>query len=104
MPKTVHEIGDGAFAFCNKLRHIILSEGIESIGSYAFAECVSLKTIIIPQSCQKIGTDAFLNCDNLEYVILLNPNLEVYSLKYMIDTGVPNNCVIVKGNKRIIRR
>lgn len=89
LPSTVKKIGARAFAACNQMRTINLSE-IEYIGANAFSGCKALKnvslpdieyiepgtfeycekleTIHIPKSVKEICADAFINCKVLKTV------------------------------------
>ena len=67
--KKTRFIKEAAFANCDKLKNIILNEGIEEIGDYAFAyghACIGyddtdcmLNSIWIPASVKKIGSGVF---------------------------------------------
>lgn len=77
----VSEIGNGkSYYYANnnlflgehtqKVRTIILKDGIESITDFAFSHCELLKSITIPASVKEIGWGAFYNCESLESVML----------------------------------
>ena len=55
VPKCVKKICPYAFSSCEKLKKIVLNNGLKTIGDYAFFNCLSLKTIKIPKSVTKIG-------------------------------------------------
>lgn len=61
----VTAIGNGAFAECEKLRSISISEGVKSIGEEAFAGCSALEEIKLPKSVEKMGEGAFRGCSSL---------------------------------------
>lgn len=69
-PRTVREIGLGAFHGCRALAAIRLPDGIKSIELSTFCNCYSLKDIVIPQSVRQIGAYAFENCRSLEAITL----------------------------------
>jgi len=73
---TVKKIADAAFAHCQTLSTVVLSNGIEQIGSLAFAHG-SLRSISIPASVNNIGTQAF-NCPELVR-ITVNANNSWYT-------------------------
>lgn len=62
---NAEEIGDSAFEYCNKLKSVVLEDGITAIGSKAFYRCSALKEITIPSSVESIGDWAFYDCDAL---------------------------------------
>ena len=66
----VTSIGSYAFASCNNLTSITISNSVTSIGERAFAYCSSLTSITIPDSVTSIGNYAFDNCKNLKTISL----------------------------------
>ncbi len=52
----------------DKIKKVIISEGITSIGNNAFYTCKSLTEITIPSTVTRIGYDAFNACDALQTV------------------------------------
>ena len=58
-------IADSAFAGCNELLSIKISEGIKSVGVSAFDGCYNLMSISIPGSVKTIGSMAYYNCSGL---------------------------------------
>lgn len=48
IPDGVTDIGDKAFAFCDKLTSITIPNSVTSIGGRAFLGCYSLTSITIP--------------------------------------------------------
>ena len=75
IPKTidglfVKEIAAKAFADCNSLIGVILSDGVASIGNEAFSNCYNLTSITIPDSVTTIGNSAFSNCGSLTSITI----------------------------------
>ena len=75
IPKTidglfVKEIAAKAFADCNSLIGIILSDGVTSIGNSAFSNCYNLTSITIPDSVTAIGSSAFSSCESLTSITI----------------------------------
>lgn len=75
----VTSIADSAFYGCQKLRSIVISNGIEQIGNGAFEECVSLSSVKIPASVTKIGTGVFGYCTGLT-TMEIDPKNTVYEM------------------------
>lgn len=73
-------IGSGAFAYCDNLREVTLSEGVAEIGDGAFLECKSLPRITIPASVQTIGDGAFRECTSLASIRVDSGNQNYSSL------------------------
>jgi len=55
---TVSEISDSAFS-SNKIKSVIISNGITKIGWFAFKDCPNLTSVTIPSSVTSIGYSAF---------------------------------------------
>lgn len=64
----VTSIGQHAFAGCQYLSSITLSNSIQTIHSGAFLWCTNLKSILIPASVHIIASDAFQVCVRLEKI------------------------------------
>lgn len=58
-------IGEKAFSNCNRLKSIIIPDGVTGIGERAFYFCTSLTSIDIPENVTSIGKDAFYYCSKL---------------------------------------
>lgn len=79
---SVASIGKGAFSSYkqsiknresrNKIKTVILSNGITEIGDEAFRGCDCIEKIILPESIKKIGNSAFEECCDLKEIILPN--------------------------------
>ena len=54
-----------ALARKDRIRTVMIPEGIEDIGEEAFADCPRLESISIPTSLKKLGEGAFSNCHGL---------------------------------------
>ena len=61
----VTSIGKYAFLYCSSLAEINIPEGITSIGESAFSKCSSLAEINIPEGVTSIGESAFYECSSL---------------------------------------
>ncbi|MBQ8287924.1 MAG: leucine-rich repeat domain-containing protein [Clostridia bacterium] len=69
-PSTVRSVGERAFASCQKLKNVVLNEGLTSIGMFAFAYNNALEEIVIPSTIQTLGMSTFFNCRSLKRVTL----------------------------------
>ena len=66
----VTSIGERAFYSCTKLTSIIIPEGVTSIGESAFSGCQDLPSITIPESVTSIGDYAFYYCQKLSSITI----------------------------------
>lgn len=64
----ITSIGNDSFYQCKNLCHVYIPDTVNNIGSYAFAFCWRLEEIIIPESVTYIGSDnwdnTFWGCDS----------------------------------------
>lgn len=99
LPNTVENINSDAFYRFNRIKTIIISEGLKSIGSSAFAYS-GIESIAIPNSVETIGSSVFEYCQYLSSVTLSEslktiPNnsfSECYNLK---EIQIPNSVEVI---------
>ena len=72
IPDSIESISDYAFANCDNLQTVTISENsrLREIGDRAFCEDEQLDTLLIPDGVQKIGEYAFYNCKAITNVQL----------------------------------
>ena len=63
-------IDNNAFRNNNKLKSIVIPEGVVYVGEYAFENCKNLERIVLPQSLKKIGKGAFMHCEKLKEIAI----------------------------------
>ena len=64
----VTKIGNGAFYDCTSLTSVTIPDSVTAIDSNAFLNCTGLTSITIPDSVTKIGECAFYGCTGLKEV------------------------------------
>ena len=96
----IKRIGAGAFYRSNNLRVLEVAEGIEEIGESAFAACEKLVNISLPSTMQFIEKDAFALSGNIEdfsivleigkteYELLMESGIETQDGKVIIDQSI----------------
>lgn len=69
IPASVQQINSRAFSGCNKLKRVIISEGVIEIGFGAFIDTV-IEDIEIPCSVKTMEENVFNYCKNLRRIVL----------------------------------
>ncbi len=64
-----YKIYDGAFAYCEGLRSVVIPAGVAVIGESAFVSCPDLMSVSLGSSVTSIGSDAFYDCKQLVEII-----------------------------------
>lgn len=84
-------IGEGAFKNCSNLSSVSIPNSVTEIGGYAFGECSNLTSIAIPNSVTAIGDHAFYGCSALATSITI-PNSVVFISPYTFYgcTNIPS--------------
>ncbi len=67
---AVTGIGSSAFAGCDSITSVTLSENITSIDYLTFADCSALTSIVIPPKVTEIMGGAFMRCTNLTRITI----------------------------------
>ena len=80
IPDSVTAISDRAFAFCDSLTSVSISNSVKSIGNQAFYDCNSLTSVTIPKSVTSIGDGAFSGCTSLTSINVSNENTTYKSI------------------------
>lgn len=94
-PKSLANIGGGAFYNCPKLTGVLkLPEDIISINADAFRWCEQLKGIILPKNIESIKDYAFENCHQLNSIVC-HANMPP-SLATTAFNGVPKDNFVVE--------
>ena len=56
----------------DKIKTVVIKDGVTSIGKWAFLECSGLTSVTIPNSVTRIGNQAFYGCASLTSVTIPN--------------------------------
>lgn len=68
-PDTVI-IADNAFAGCEKLKSVTISDKVKRIPTCAFAGCTALEAVELPEGIEEIEYGAFMDCQSLSYLYI----------------------------------
>ena len=66
--KHLKEIGENAFAYCEKLEELDIPNSVKSIGMHTFSHCDSLKQVFLPASLEEAEKNIFGFCKKLEEI------------------------------------
>ena len=96
----VTSIGDYAFWFCNKMTSVTIPNSVTSIGSSAFYNCCSLTSITIPNSVTSIGNSAFSGCSFLTSIDIPNSVKTIgdrvfYDCHTLTSIEIPNSVTTI---------
>lgn len=94
VPQGVNVICAEAFAGCNNLEKVTLSNDVSALSDYSFTGCANLKELRLGSSVRIIGKDSFKDCKNLAFIH--SPNF-----------FPPHNCPVVfeketKDNAKVV--
>lgn len=89
LPEGVKTIGAHAFERCTHLSSITMQEGIETVGARAFRKCYSLKVLNFPQTVALIDNEAFSEDEKITkiYMMPFNPPTAYVNTFYGVDTS-----------------
>lgn len=68
--KSVTAIGNAAFQKNDKIKSVIIPEGVKTIDAYAFMDCVNLTNVTLPNSLTSIDVCAFYKDANLKDITI----------------------------------
>ena len=99
----VTSIGKYAFFWCSGLTSITIPNSVTSIGDYAFANCSGLTSITIPNSVTSIGNGAFSGCSGLTSITIPNSVTSIGNGAFLGCSGltsitIPNSVTSI-GNQ-----
>ena len=94
LSNNLRYIEAGAFASCSNLDSVTLSQNLQSIGDYSFSEC-NLSKIVIPSSATYIGSNAFSYNENLDEITFYGTpttiGTDVFLVSNNLETHVYGN-------------
>ncbi len=72
----------------DKIKSIVIKDGMKNIAGYAFARCKQLTSVSIPSSVTTIGGMAFWNCTSLKEITLPNSVIKIEQGAFQECTGL----------------
>ena len=96
----IRELELRTFSYCDRLKEIVLPEGLESIGYNAFDGCSALERMDIPASVTYVGEAAFVYCTGLKEAVIGDGVAEIAKRAFAECTAL-KRVVIGRGIRRI---
>ena len=78
----VTSLEDWAFCGCSELSSITIPDSVTSIGDYTFEACTNLKSVAIPESVASIGIKTFGDCTKLTNIIIPDSVISIGSFAF----------------------
>ena len=72
IPDGITNIGNYAFSGCTGITSVTIPNSVSNISNYAFSGCTGLTSVTIPNSVTSIGNYTFRECSNLTSVSIPN--------------------------------
>lgn len=70
LPETLKTVGQLTFAYNEKIKEIVLPEGLEEIEEMGMFRCWQMETIDFPSTLKKLGSDAMSYCGEVKYIFV----------------------------------
>ena len=90
LPDGITHIGENCFKNFKNLREITFPDSVTSIGSGAFCSCTSLEKVVIPEGVKTIEYDTFSYCTNLND-ITIHDGVKSIGIRAFLKTGYYND-------------
>lgn len=102
LPESTTNIQQYAFAYCENLVNINLTNNLTIIGANAFNTCTNLALTNLPDSLTTIETYTFFNCRNLALTSLPNSLISIGSYAFntcsnLALTSLPDNLTSIES-------
>jgi len=99
----VTNIGGYAFEYCSGLTSITIPNSVMSIGEYAFYGCSGLTSVTIPNSVMSIGEYAFRECSALISIMIQNTMTSIGEQVFcrcssLTSINIPNSVTNIGGS------
>lgn len=74
--------------YADKIKKVVIQEGVTKIGTYAFAGCKNVVSVTIPEGITHINDYAFFSCENLSGEMKLPASLEYIGKLAFLSTNL----------------
>ena len=85
----------------NRVKTVVINNGVTSIGNYAFYRCTGLTSVTIPNSVTSIGSLAFFGCKSLTSATIPDGVTSIgqdafYNCKSLTSVTIPSGVTIIE--------
>ena len=85
-----------------KIKAVVIENGVTRIGENSFNQCTSLTKVTIPNSVKSIGHQAFFACIALTDITIPNSVTSIewaafYNCKALTKINIPNSVIFIRG-------
>lgn len=102
VPETVKKLGCDAFSYCEELKYITFTKGIEEIPAYVLRGTTNLHKIVIGSGITKIRSNAFRECGSESIVIpstvVSIGNAAFVNNKQLKSITIPSKATVIRIN------
>ena len=93
-------VGSYSFNECSLLSDISMPNGLHTIGAYAFENCISLTVVVFPDGLTEIKPSAFRGCSSLSEISLPRSLTKIHGAAFYGCTSL--SCITIPENVSII--
>ena len=88
------------YSQCEKIKNVVIKNGVTNIGDLAFYNCSGLTSVAIPNSVTSIGYSAFSGCSSLTSISIPNSVTSIgiyafYRCSGLTSITIPNSVTII---------
>ncbi len=103
MPNYIQLNGVAWWRYRDKIKQVVIEDGVTNIGSYSFGGCWDITSVTIPNSVTSIGNNAFSSCKSLTSVTIPNSVTSIGNNAFQNCSGltsvtIPNSVTSIGNN------
>lgn len=89
-------------SYKQKIKSLVIEQGVKSIGNFAFSDCNILSSVFIPNSVTELGCNTFAGCHSLTSITLPDSITDIdsgifFDCKSLTKVTLPNNIKSISG-------
>lgn len=95
----IREIGDNWFCYLNEVETVSLPNTLRRIGNSAFLSCEKLTELLLPEGVEELGNSAFQDCANIQRFYLPASLHHIGNLALHVGEGRLLSIEVSKSNR-----